>query len=459
MPRAYYNEIDPFAAAWLRKLIEVGAIAPGDVDERDIRDVRPSDLDGYTQVHAFAGIGVWSYALRRAGVSDSRRIWTGSCPCQGFSDAGQRLGFADERHLWPYWHHLIRVCRPPVVFSEQVASKGGLAWLDLVQADLEGTDYACGAVDTCVAGFGGPHIRQRQYLAAVALEVLADSDRLARDKGPQEPSWRDYRSDADEWRRFSDGGRSREPAHSDGGRREGARLPAQRGYRRDQSRAPWRGEAGELADADGGNPSAERQQRSGQQRLIEEDRRARGVADADDAERRSERAPGNDARGAPTGRQQGDSDAGKRSFFDPLADSIACGRARVSRLREEGTAERSVASLLGDPGGEGPQIGQVADERRGTVRVEGEAIGASGALCGFWSDAQWILCSDERWRAVESWSFPLVASAPACLVRLRGYGNALNAEQATEFVRSFFEAECTGFAPPSRTGHIEDLIG
>lgn len=33
---AYYNEIDPFAAAWLRELIADGRIAPGDVDERSI---------------------------------------------------------------------------------------------------------------------------------------------------------------------------------------------------------------------------------------------------------------------------------------------------------------------------------------------------------------------------------------------------------------------------------------
>jgi DNA (cytosine-5)-methyltransferase 1 len=36
MSRAYYNEIDPFAAQWLRNLIDAGHIAPGDVDERDI---------------------------------------------------------------------------------------------------------------------------------------------------------------------------------------------------------------------------------------------------------------------------------------------------------------------------------------------------------------------------------------------------------------------------------------
>ena len=41
---AYYNEIAPYAAQWLRNLIEAGLIAPGTVDERSIVDVRPSDL-------------------------------------------------------------------------------------------------------------------------------------------------------------------------------------------------------------------------------------------------------------------------------------------------------------------------------------------------------------------------------------------------------------------------------
>ncbi|KKI49024.1 methyltransferase [Obesumbacterium proteus] len=163
---AYYNEIDPYAAQWLRNLIAAGHIAAGDVDERSIEDVTPDDLRNYTQCHFFAGIGVWSYALRRAGWSDDKPVWTGSCPCQPFSAAGQGGGFDDERHLWPHFHYLIEQCRPPVVFGEQVASKDGLAWLDLVQADLEGANYAATAVDICAAGVGAPHIRQRLYWVA-----------------------------------------------------------------------------------------------------------------------------------------------------------------------------------------------------------------------------------------------------------------------------------------------------
>lgn len=163
---AYYNEIDPYAAQWLRNLIAAGHIAAGDVDERSIEDVTPDDLRNYTQCHFFAGIGVWSYALRRAGWPDDKTVWTGSCPCQPFSAAGQGGGFDDERHLWPHFHYLIEQCRPPVVFGEQVASKDGLGWFDLVQADLEGANYAATAVDICAAGVGAPHIRQRLYWVA-----------------------------------------------------------------------------------------------------------------------------------------------------------------------------------------------------------------------------------------------------------------------------------------------------
>ena len=163
---AYYNEIDPKKAAWLRELIARNLIAPGDVDERSIADVRADDLRGYRQCHFLAGIGIWSYALRLAGWPDDREVWTGSCPCQPFSAAGKGEAFDDERHLWPVWFPLIEARRPIVCFGEQVASIDGLAWLDLVQTDLDGADYTCGAVDLCAAGVGAPHWRQRLYWVA-----------------------------------------------------------------------------------------------------------------------------------------------------------------------------------------------------------------------------------------------------------------------------------------------------
>ena len=166
MSGRYYNENDPYAARWLRNLGEAGHIAKGHVDERSIVDVRPEDVRGFDQCHFFAGIGGWPYALELAGWSDDIEVWTGSCPCQPFSCAGQRRGESDERHLWPVWRELIAVCKPPIVFGEQVASRDGREWLAAVRFDLETLGYACGAADLCAASTGAPHIRQRLFFVA-----------------------------------------------------------------------------------------------------------------------------------------------------------------------------------------------------------------------------------------------------------------------------------------------------
>ena len=179
---AYYNEIDPFAAEWLRNLIAAGHIAPGDVDERSITEVKADELKPYTQCHFFAGIGGWSYALRLAGWPDDRPVWTGSCPCQPFSQAGAQRGSDDERHLWPAFYSLIRKRQPGVVFGEQVAGAAGLAWWDHVHADLEGAGYAAAAANIGAHSVGAPHIRQRLWWVADAAHVGCERAWSARDR-------------------------------------------------------------------------------------------------------------------------------------------------------------------------------------------------------------------------------------------------------------------------------------
>lgn len=172
--RAYYNEIDELAAAWLRELIKARLIADGEVDTRSIADVHADDLRGFGQCHFFAGIGGWSYALRLAGWPDDLDVWTGSCPCQPFSNAGASNGADDPRHVWPAWLRLIKKRRPRRVLGEQVASADGLGWLDRVSTDLEAEDYAVGSVDLGAPGVGAFHIRQRIWF--VADRGMADDD-------------------------------------------------------------------------------------------------------------------------------------------------------------------------------------------------------------------------------------------------------------------------------------------
>lgn len=151
-----------------------GLVPAGIVDGRDIRELVAADLLGHAHAHFFAGIGGWAEALRLAGWPLDVPVWTGSCPCQPFSSAGSRKGFADERHLWPEWFRLVDECRPPVVFGEQVASRDGLAWLDTVSSDLEGIGYAVGAADLCAASVGAPHRRQRLWFVGVAGGLADD---------------------------------------------------------------------------------------------------------------------------------------------------------------------------------------------------------------------------------------------------------------------------------------------
>ena len=166
---AYYNEFDPKAAAWLRQLIKNGLIAHGEVDERSIVDVEASDLRGFKQHHFFAGIGVWSYALRNAGWSDNRPVCTASLPCQPFSAAGNQKGKDDERHLLPHFIELVKQCGFNTIFGEQVEAAIRHGWLDDLQTTMEAEGYAVGHAVLGAHSINAAHKRQRLFWVADSL--------------------------------------------------------------------------------------------------------------------------------------------------------------------------------------------------------------------------------------------------------------------------------------------------
>lgn len=255
---AFYNEIDVQTAAWLKQLIRTGAINHGEVETRSIEVIQPRELERFQQAHFFAGIGVWSYALRSIGWPDDSPVWTGSCPCQPFSGAGRKGGFDDERHLWPDWFKLIKHQRPPVIFGEQVASKDGLTWLDSVCDDLEGAGYTVGAADLCAAGVGAPHIRQRLYFGAVrkGFEHLLPDLRVGNANGARLER---HAGDEDHGSRRKSSARSTSPtgsagdgmADTDG---EAGRLLVQsRKSRHEKSETRRSGKVGRLGNTDRGS--------------------------------------------------------------------------------------------------------------------------------------------------------------------------------------------------------------
>lgn len=320
---AYYNEHDPKAAAWLRELIRRNLIAPGEVDERSIVDVRSDDLRGYGQCHFFAGIGVWSYALRLAGWDDARLVWTGSCPCQPFSAAGKGEAYADERHLWPHWYRLIGEYRPATIFGEQVDAAIRTGWLDDVCLSLESLGYAVGAVDFPACSVGAPHIRQRLYFVADA----------------------------------------------------GCNAVATRGPRRAEEC-----EQGTTDHVAG----------------------CRILGDADE--------PGSQRRSVQPGERAGERALGPAGFVDDVGDTDS--------ERCEG-------------------IGLYVRPRR--PHEDTPETAGRGPTNGFWGDAEWIACRDGKARPVEPGTSPLVTGATARVVKLRGYGNAINAEAARAFIEAFIE--------------------
>ena len=405
---AYYNEIDPFAAQWLRELIKAGHIAPGEVDTRNIEDVAADDLAGFTQCHFFAGIGTWSYALRCAGWPDDRPVWTGSCPCQPFSAAGKRKGTADERHLWPAFFRLISECRPDTVFGEQVASPDGLAWFDIVSSDLEAADYACGAVDTCAAGFGAPHIRQRLYWVAYAMQSGRPTWGAIPRDGQAAGSCSNVRmADA----AIGSGraglcdlqkGKQRGDLVTNRSAICGLADASERGIRtRD-----WQPcESIQRKGTDRGHGFSCGMDNAGSTRL------ERYAGDADDKTGRKEQNGSAPASGGTGWLEHSGSERRERGeTTSPGHDD------------EWAPSQRQKSKY-------GPGIA-------GSHRLFGDS---SGPTNGFWGAADWLFCRDDKWRPVEPGTFPLAYGTPQRVGRLRGYGNAIVAPQAAAFISAFME--------------------
>lgn len=415
-PRAYYNEFDPYAAQWLRNLIAAGHIAPGDVDERSIVDVRPDDLRGYTQCHFFAGIGGWSLAARLAGWPDHRPLWTGSCPCQPFSAAGKRKGTADERHLWPEFYRLIAACRPAVVAGEQVASKDGRLWLAGVRADLEAVAYDLWASDICAAGIGAPHIRQR-------LWWLADSNsgrelRRPGEEGSAAPEGQAEVGIEDRERLWILPGGS-----GDVGRVADAYC-GERDRQPDGEGCEFDGTATRRIEGDG-----QLERRGATSRMAHTDG---GIAGHRDLQR-----------GGQYGQQPQNGGPGGLGNAECLGREVALqqlGDGREAQINRPADVSGSAGASdrLGNTGGPGLALGSVTYDGRGFVWEQGTAFTTASP----YRRTSVVFCTDGKARRFESGSFPLAHGVSNRVGRLRAYGNAINPWLAAEVLGAYLEGGC-----------------
>ena len=425
----YYNEHDPKAAAWLRELIAANLIAPGEVDERSIADVKPSDLIGFRQCHFFAGIGGWSYALRLAGWDDDRPVWTGSCPCQPFSCAGKQRGTADERHLWPEFARLIRECRPAAVFGEQVASKAGRQWLAGVFVDLEGMGYAGAGADLCAASVGAPHIRQRLYWVANAQHAIGrpqhgQDERNGNDVGREEAHGQP--GACGEVCRLANAGHEQAGRAARSGETEGGRAFGD---------APGCGDLGRLGDT--GRPRlSERIGNGGVQRETMGAHAGQAVECGGDVGRLGDTSGG----GCGIGGYAAQPGSGRHV---ERTGGAGLGRLGDAESREQWRTRQSKSELRreGEAGGSGAWGNfDILPCRDGKARrVESKpfamADGVSAQLDAL-RDAG--LSANQIEAATET--FPLTNHAVGRVMLLRGYGNAISPELAAQFIRAAEES-------------------
>jgi DNA (cytosine-5)-methyltransferase 1 len=96
-------------------------------------------------------------------------ILTGGFPCQPYSSAGERLGKADERHLFPEMLRAIKEIKPKWVIGENVrglVSWGGGVVFHEVCSDLEREGYEVQPFLIPAASKDAPHRRERIWFIA-----------------------------------------------------------------------------------------------------------------------------------------------------------------------------------------------------------------------------------------------------------------------------------------------------
>ena len=109
-------------------------------------------------------------------------VLTGGFPCQPYSTVGERRGTADDRHLWPEMHRVIREVRPTWVVAENV--RGLLSWnagavFDEVLDAFHGEGYEVfPAVLPAASTASCPHKRDRVWFVA-----YSDRNRACRESG------------------------------------------------------------------------------------------------------------------------------------------------------------------------------------------------------------------------------------------------------------------------------------
>lgn len=107
----------------------------------------------------------------------------GGSPCQDFSVAGARAGFAGERYLWPEMFRIVRESKPYAVVHENVRGGVSAGLLDQICDDLESAGYETKAFVYPANVFGAPHERYRMFI--VGLQKRETMEHAERSRSPE----------------------------------------------------------------------------------------------------------------------------------------------------------------------------------------------------------------------------------------------------------------------------------
>ena len=159
-----------------------------------------------------------------------------------------------------------------------------------------------------------------------------------------------------------------------------------------------------------------------------------GLANTDNAKRWTDGTRGNHSDGKDARRKEGASDAEQRGNDGRMENTKLSKTERQQQYSRENLQDKitrrssrtGVANKLGEDGEYTRLL------HKNTKKASGY-ITRPGAVNGFWRDADWIFCRDNKWRPVEPSSQPLANGITHRVGLLRGAGNALNLQQAKAF--------------------------
>ena len=176
-----YVEWDRYCCSVLEQRIRDGLLEDAPVFEGDVRE--------------FIAQG---YAGAYTGMVD---IVTGGPPCQGFSEAGKKLGEQDPRNMVPAMLDIVEIVRPAFVLIENAPTRAYRNYLRdyaLPRLAAMGFDAAWGVISAedaiwaeCYPGVPAIyHERKRTWLLAASVanaEKLGCNSRIYRTKSEQSP--------------------------------------------------------------------------------------------------------------------------------------------------------------------------------------------------------------------------------------------------------------------------------